>query len=959
MASTNGLQGAPSNLTLTIDGLSTIFSNGNVITGNYLNSNANTTNVNTQIQLQPGGQFDIDNSAGLSLFNINEINSITTIARAQMSGAPVAGSDLCNKSYVDTQVGNPIQKTGTTTELNGNAVLSTVPGSSFSFSDGSGNNLVVYGQNNTSCYTAGGIWTVYTSNIPTLALIQCQESTGITSFYNPQSSWAPSNFLDLTNKGYVDATITTVTSGYWQKTGSIGLSGLYQLSPSSTMFFQNSSGTNLLTLSGSGVSVNNPVITGTTNLFTLYNTYGGSNQLLQIDNTGNLQNCPNLEYIYGSATSTLKQSVATGLSTQRQTLQWVRNPNAPQGWRLNCDFEQKFPQSDIPITIPNLYSLALTTRQSTTYNAITMNCDDTAVGTSMRMLFSHGTTGAINSIIQSIILAGTNRSQLNFYTQNSSLLLLWSMNYDGTYAILNTPQPYFYIGDQTGNFIATNSNGFAISSPNFTVNTSGVTITYPTGRDFLTLYNQAQTTGEYINFHFQNGSSSSTGTQSYVQSYLPNTTSTQLRFFTSFASLTRQAWYMSCTTQVSVLSTSNNYMSVSDGVGNYLSSGSTGITLASSSGTNYLTMNSNGTNTFFGNTYTNGASNFGIGIGNNLTKFWVNTTNWTGSPSSYFGTLTAWTSAWSIPCALGSNNTQAPAIGMSFDGNANPWIITLQPNIAWKPLSFLSSSHYFYTNANLNTSAVSIGTSAILQVTNTGAYRTNHLIITGQEFYDVNQSSTGMAINIGVNRSGNKQMWFMDPDLAVNGTNSCIRMSGGTSGVYIGGVSTNGLNLTTMSLGATSVSVGGLGTGAVYSNGSTLTNTNPSDATLKCHINPMTDNINKIVQLDPVSYHWKDEAVHGSKLNYGFLAQDIKEVIPEIVSEFQHEIKGEPLIDDTGLITYPNKTYETKLGYDPVSLIPFLVGAIKEQQTSINQLILHVTDLTNQLNALTLKINSN
>jgi hypothetical protein len=138
-----------------------------------------------------------------------------------------------------------------------------------------------------------------------------------------------------------------------------------------------------------------------------------------------------------------------------------------------------------------------------------------------------------------------------------------------------------------------------------------------------------------------------------------------------------------------------------------------------------------------------------------------------------------------------------------------------------------------------------------------------------------------------------------------------------------------------MYLNGNQVGIGQLGTGTVYSNGSYLTNTNPSDATLKTNINLISNSLSIVSQLNPVSYNWIDTTTHNSNLNYGFLAQDVKEVIPDIVSEFQHEIKGEPLIDDTGLITYPNKTYETKVGYDPVSLIPFLVGAIKEQQSTI------------------------
>ena len=471
----------------TLDGLvsldaNTIYVNGQPVTGLYLNSNTNTSNVNTQIKLTSSGQFDIQDANALSIFNIGSASRVITGSRFQQSGAPVTGNDLTNKTYVDSLALNAIQKIGTTTGLNGNAVLSTTSGATFSFSDGSGNNLVVYSQNSTSNYTAKGIWSVYTSNSPTVALIQCQESTRITSFYNPQTSWSATDALDIPNKAYVDSAISASTSGFWQKTGSIGLSGLYQLLASSSILFQNSSGTSLLTLSGSGVGINNGLLTGTTNLYTLYNTYGGSNQLLQIDSNGNLQNCPNLSYTYGGASSTILTTIPTAIGGQQQTLQWIRNTSSPQGWYLSSSYISKFPQTNIPITIPLLYSSSLTTTDTTTYNAITMNCNDTTAGTSMRMFFSHGTAGLLNSIIQSAVLSSS-KTELRYYTQNSSLLWDWSMSYNGTQAVLETPQSYFYIGNN-GNNISTASNGLSISTTAIRPNAP---ISYPTSTGNISL----------------------------------------------------------------------------------------------------------------------------------------------------------------------------------------------------------------------------------------------------------------------------------------------------------------------------------------------------------------------------------------------------------------------------------------------------------------------------------------
>ena len=113
---------------------------------------------------------------------------------------------------------------------------------------------------------------------------------------------------------------------------------------------------------------------------------------------------------------------------------------------------------------------------------------------------------------------------------------------------------------------------------------------------------------------------------------------------------------------------------------------------------------------------------------------------------------------------------------------------------------------------------VGIGTTsptAVLTVHNTGAQQTHHLIIRGQEFYQASNSSTGIALNIGVNRVGNKQLWFMDPDLAINTTNAAIRYSLGSTTAYIGAISTDGTTSVPLSLSGSSISlaVGNVGIG--------------------------------------------------------------------------------------------------------------------------------------------------
>jgi hypothetical protein len=79
-------------------------------------------------------------------------------------------------------------------------------------------------------------------------------------------------------------------------------------------------------------------------------------------------------------------------------------------------------------------------------------------------------------------------------------------------------------------------------------------------------------------------------------------------------------------------------------------------------------------------------------------------------------------------------------------------------------------------------------------------------------------------------------------------------------------------------------------------------------------------------ELNPVSFEWKSEA-NGTGTKYGFIAQEVQQVIPEIVST-----------DSTGTI-----------GLDTVSMIPFLVKAIKEQQEVINTLKVEIQNIKSEL----------
>ncbi len=104
-----------------------------------------------------------------------------------------------------------------------------------------------------------------------------------------------------------------------------------------------------------------------------------------------------------------------------------------------------------------------------------------------------------------------------------------------------------------------------------------------------------------------------------------------------------------------------------------------------------------------------------------------------------------------------------------------------------------------------------------------------------------------------------------------------------------------------------------------------------SDERLKRDIQPLnvSSEFQRLLSLRPVSYYWRDEQLPQT-LQYGFIAQELREVFPELVLES----------------TDDNKT----LSVNYQALIPLLVNALQAQQAEIQQLRNEVQQLRAQLN---------
>ncbi len=149
---------------------------------------------------------------------------------------------------------------------------------------------------------------------------------------------------------------------------------------------------------------------------------------------------------------------------------------------------------------------------------------------------------------------------------------------------------------------------------------------------------------------------------------------------------------------------------------------------------------------------------------------------------------------------------------------------------------------------------------------------------------------------------------------------------------------------------------------AGYFNGNVLA-TNyfvPSDRKWKKNISSLkkSNYLDKIMLLKPKSYQWKKEEFPGlafqkNKTSFGFIAQELKEIFPELVSE-----KSIP--DPTKKIN-TNQTNNFVDGYylvNYIGLIPILTQVIQEQQKTIENQDNKIKDIEEKLLQLEEKLNN-
>jgi hypothetical protein len=127
--------------------------------------------------------------------------------------------------------------------------------------------------------------------------------------------------------------------------------------------------------------------------------------------------------------------------------------------------------------------------------------------------------------------------------------------------------------------------------------------------------------------------------------------------------------------------------------------------------------------------------------------------------------------------------------------------------------------------------------------------------------------------------------------------------------------------------------------GTIYS-GATLLH---SDENKKKNVESISDCLEKVTQLRPVSFNWKDES-QDDGLHFGLIAQEVQPIIPEVVKDWVIPAveASEPILDSEGAEIQPSieeeeeKSNGLMLTYS--ELIPYLIGAVKELKAEVEQL---------------------
>ncbi|HEX6188170.1 MAG TPA: hypothetical protein VFZ40_08810 [Pyrinomonadaceae bacterium] len=207
---------------------------------------------------------------------------------------------------------------------------------------------------------------------------------------------------------------------------------------------------------------------------------------------------------------------------------------------------------------------------------------------------------------------------------------------------------------------------------------------------------------------------------------------------------------------------------------------------------------------------------------------------------------------------------------------------------------------------------VGIGTGSPSQgrlVVNDTSQLVSRITLNGQEFFQASNTSTdGIAILLGANRSGNRQMWVADSSLlAQNNTNPVIRFVPNSRSIEA--VSTNGtaLNLS-LNAGGGNVGIGTLAPTDTLSVNGTASKPGGgswavfSDERLKNVKGRYSRGLSAVMKLQPLRYTYRPGnplGLNSTGEYQGFGAKALSQVIPEAVTTNENgflQVNNDPIL---------------------------------------------------------------
>ena len=114
-----------------------------------------------------------------------------------------------------------------------------------------------------------------------------------------------------------------------------------------------------------------------------------------------------------------------------------------------------------------------------------------------------------------------------------------------------------------------------------------------------------------------------------------------------------------------------------------------------------------------------------------------------------------------------------------------------------------------------------------------------------------------------------------------------------------------------------------------------------SDRRLKENINPLKYGLDDLLKLNPVSYDWR---INERSSDIGVIAQEVKEIIPEVVTQSETIGETREFLERN----FPNEE-PVRYSVDYAKLSVVLINSVKEQQQQIEELKERINKLENNV----------